>query len=87
MFGLNAEALSKLAIENHSVGQGDSGAGRGFGDDWICRGDRAVFSADGRRILTASWDKTARLWEADGKPLGTLEGHKDTVWSAYAGIA
>jgi WD40 repeat protein len=24
----------------------------------------AVFSPDGSRILTASWDKTARLWEA-----------------------
>jgi TIR domain/WD domain, G-beta repeat len=39
----------------------------------------AVFSADGKRILTASLDKTARLWDADGKPLATLEGHKDAV--------
>ena len=26
----------------------------------------ATFSPDGTRIVTASWDKTARVWEADG---------------------
>ncbi|HEX5759430.1 MAG TPA: CHAT domain-containing protein, partial [Thermoanaerobaculia bacterium] len=43
----------------------------------------AAFSPDGRRIVTASWDKTARVWAADGfgKPV-VLGGHKDTVWSA-----
>ena len=25
----------------------------------------AVFSADGRRIVTASWDKTARIWDTE----------------------
>jgi hypothetical protein len=42
----------------------------------------AIFSPDGRHILTASEDKTARLWEIGGKPLATLEGHKGAVWHA-----
>ncbi|MBX0331371.1 hypothetical protein K2Z83_27340 [Oscillochloris sp. ZM17-4] len=42
----------------------------------------AVFSPDGRRILTASYDNTARLWGAAGQPLATLSGHTGTVTSA-----
>jgi hypothetical protein len=41
-----------------------------------------VFSPDGERILTASADKTARLWDRDGKPLATLQGHTNQVRSA-----
>jgi WD40 repeat protein len=40
-------------------------------------------SPDGSRILTASRDGTARLWEASsGKPLATLQGHTDSVLDA-----
>ena len=48
----------------------------------VCTG--AVFSPDGKRIVTASSDKTARLWDADtGKPIGEpLKGHEDRVYSA-----
>ena len=43
----------------------------------------AVFSPDGTKILTASWDKTARLWESSsGNLLHSLEGHTDRVYSA-----
>jgi WD40 repeat protein len=39
----------------------------------------AVFAPDGGRILTASADTTARLWDRDGKPLATLQGHTSRV--------
>ncbi|HEX2244922.1 MAG TPA: hypothetical protein VHH94_01290, partial [Gammaproteobacteria bacterium] len=40
-----------------------------------------AFSADGKRLATASWDKTARLWDtASGKLLATLTGHGDEVY-------
>jgi WD40 repeat protein len=42
----------------------------------------AMFSHDGGRILTASHDHTARLWDSDGKPLATLQGHTNWVTSA-----
>ena len=39
----------------------------------------AAFSPDGKRIVTASEDKTARMWDAaSGKPIGQpLKGHED----------
>ena len=43
----------------------------------------ALFSPDGRRIVTASYDKTARIWDAEtGRELAVLKGHEDVVWSA-----
>ena len=37
----------------------------------------AAFSPDGKRIVTASLDKTARVWDAaTGQPIGEpLKGH------------
>jgi hypothetical protein len=42
----------------------------------------AVFSPDGKRILTASSDGTAKLWDAGGKLLADLNKHKGAVLSA-----
>lgn len=44
---------------------------------------RAAFSPDGTRIVTASSDNTAKIWDAQtGKELLTLAGHKNWVRSA-----
>src|SRR6266478_1338776 len=43
----------------------------------------AQFSPDGQRIVTASGDSTARLWDAaNGKPIGEPMKHEKAVPSA-----
>jgi eukaryotic-like serine/threonine-protein kinase len=43
----------------------------------------AVFSADGKRVVTASLDRTARIWDAQsGKELLILKGHKCAILHA-----
>jgi WD40 repeat protein len=42
----------------------------------------ASFSPDGHRVVTASMDNTARIWDADtGRELRVLHGHTDFVYS------
>jgi hypothetical protein len=44
----------------------------------------ARFSPDGSRIVTASYDKTARIWDAlTGKCIATLTGHNGLVLSGH----
>jgi WD40 repeat protein len=41
---------------------------------------RAIISSDGRRILSAGVDRTARLWNVDsGKPVHCFQGHTGAV--------
>ena len=43
----------------------------------------AQFSADGQRVVTASYDKTAQVWDAaSGKAIGQPMRHEDAVISA-----
>ena len=43
----------------------------------------AAFSPDGSRIVTASWDATARVWDAaTGEEIFVLYGHNHNVLSA-----
>jgi WD40 repeat protein len=45
--------------------------------------ESAQFSADGTRVVTASWDQTGKVWDAaSGQLLTSLEGHTGGVWSA-----
>jgi WD40 repeat protein len=44
---------------------------------------RIAFSPDGQRVVTTSWDNTARLWDAgNGRALGSAMRHEDKVNSA-----
>ena len=52
-------------------------------EDHTCGVRSAAFSPDGKKIVTASYDKTAKIWDAStGECLHTLEGHTNWVCSA-----
>jgi hypothetical protein len=43
--------------------------------------DTLAFSPDGKRLATASWDKTVKIWNAQtGTELATLQGHPGEVY-------
>ena len=42
-----------------------------------------AFSADGKRLISASWDKTAIVWDVEtGKQIQRHDGHKDLLYAA-----
>ena len=44
----------------------------------------AVYSPDGKYIVTASWDNTAKIWQApEGRLLRELKGHTASLTSAF----
>ncbi len=63
-------------------GSGTPRSGKSLGDParpHEIASSSAAFSPDGTRIVTASEDKTARVWDArSGKSLAVLRGHSDT---------
>lgn len=61
--------------------------GSGCGEPRYLRGHgsnlySAQFSPDGERLVTASLDRTARVWGSDGSFVATLSGHKDRIYYA-----
>ncbi len=41
-----------------------------------------AFTADGKRLVSASWDSTSKSWDVTtGKELATFKGHRAWVWS------
>ena len=66
------EALRKIQYDNAIL--------RGHTNE-VCS---AAFSPDGKCIVSASWDNTIRIWDAQtGRQIGVpLEGHAEAVYSA-----
>jgi WD40 repeat protein/tRNA A-37 threonylcarbamoyl transferase component Bud32 len=63
--------LAKLFTSNQRIFRGHTASVNG-----VC------FSPDGRRLATASWDRTVRLWDAaTGQELRALTGHAGSLTS------
>ena len=64
-------------------GSGEGGRGPRGHDATV---NSAAFSPDGTRIVTGSWDNTARVWDAaTAKQLAVLRGHE--FWVTSVGFA
>ena len=75
--GANSPALAELAAAFFQSNWRQTLSGH-KGGVWS-----AAYSADGSRIVTASYDNTARIWDAaTGRLLNVLTGHQDWVMSA-----
>jgi WD40 repeat protein len=90
------EALAALVVGNQPLTNYDSsrveaelrGASIALSSLAVLRGHQdalwsAVFSPDGKRILTSSWDNTARIWDrVTGTSIAVLRGPDGKIWTA-----
>jgi hypothetical protein len=83
LFSLGWDATAMSGLEAKLAGAAQASALRAVlqgHDDSVWS---AAFTPDGSRIVTASHDKTARVWDAKGgQALLTFEGHDELVLSA-----
>ncbi|MCP4303856.1 MAG: NACHT domain-containing protein, partial [bacterium] len=83
--GVGTELLPEWRVSTKGLNKHwrDEGSYRGKRIVLRCPVSAAQFSPDGGRIVTASDDNTARLWDAEtGSLIHTLEGHGSIVLSA-----
>src|SRR5262249_49231704 len=67
-------------VRARAAGAGAPGVGLGGPGDRVTR---VAFSADGARLVSASGDRTVRLWDAaTGECLRVFRGHTDEVFAA-----
>ena len=75
------EALRQALLDSHVTAV--LGGGRKGHRAWV---DTASFSPDGKHVVTASDDHTARIWDAaTGTQLAVLRGHKN--WVRFASFS
>ena len=55
---------------------------RGWLEGHTARVYSVDIAPDGRQLVTASLDKTARVWRPDGRALAVLAGHQDRIYRA-----
>jgi WD40 repeat protein len=89
-----------LAADGSAIGaaaSGETAALITIGDDGCRRGPllrghagniySIAFSGDSELILTGALDKTARLWDRNGRPRAVLRGHRDRIYRVAFGPA
>src|SRR5947208_4715 len=80
------QVLGSLGFGQHPIGCRESslaGEAADRAEATLLSGSSALYSPDGTRIVTASSDRTARLWDAtSGAEIAVLRGHEGYVWSA-----
>lgn len=81
----NRAALITLNPPSGNKGSGTTPSGCGqtrFLEGHSGRIYSIAFAPDGKQIVTASLDKTARLWDTTGAPVAVLAGHQDRIYRA-----